>query len=196
MSNKQEPKGVRIDSGLIKSKAFLSLKTKGSPQAYMVFLYKRQWAKTKANGRTGWVCTNNGRIQFSYREAASYGWSSKQFSKILDELVMTGLLDVGYVGGQRRYDPSLYRLSERWCNYGTTYFSKVSRRKDTVQRGWRKPRRPAPPHGLTAKAFAEAVMVLVMGGMDDPGMADRAFLTLSKRKPLYTSISVSDVRLQ
>lgn len=152
MSKKREPKGVFFEPKLIKSEAFLSLKTKYSAQALAIFYYKRQMVQTKDNGQRRWICSNNGEIVFPYKEAERYGWREGLFSKILDELNDKGFLDVEYVGGRCRYDSNRYRLSDRWRHYGTERFEKITRPKAP---GWRKTKRRS-VYSLTPEDLTES----------------------------------------
>lgn len=72
---------------------------------------------------------NYHRIDFSlsYKEAISLGFSRGTFSKIIPELVGKGFIDPVEKGGLRGFGKttSLFKLSERWKNYGTTEFKKI-----------------------------------------------------------------------
>lgn len=63
---------------------------------------------------------------FTYREAAKYGFGSKTFSRYMNALHEKGMIDVvlrgGLAAGSRV--STLYRLSQRWRNFGKGSFEK------------------------------------------------------------------------
>jgi hypothetical protein len=61
---------------------------------------------------------------FSYREALKYNFSPATFSKIIQELVRKGFVEPIDKGGLRSDGKSysIFRLSNRWENYGTKDF--------------------------------------------------------------------------
>jgi len=82
VSNRNKSRVVVIERELIRSRAFISLKTRGAAQALMIIMGKRQVERRGKKGREQWVCTNNGEILFPFSEAKEYGWGQKLFSKI------------------------------------------------------------------------------------------------------------------
>lgn len=77
-----------------------------------------------------WVCTNNGNIYFTYREAKEkYEITYPAFSRALDELVIKGFIDVTRPGVARKRISTLYAISERWRDYGKSNFVEVERVK-------------------------------------------------------------------
>ena len=130
-----------LDRKLPKSKAFLSLK-RISLQVLIIFHTKCQMAEIKRSGQKEWMIKNNGEIEFTYLEAErKYGLSKRQFTTALDHLVEKGFIDVSHAGAAFRGDKSKYALSDRWRKYGTDEFEVVERKKDLVQRGFRKPKK-------------------------------------------------------
>ena len=63
-------------------------------------------------------------FSFSYSEGNNFGFSPSTFSKIIQELVKTGFIDPIDKGGLRSDGKSynLFRLSERWKQYGHNDF--------------------------------------------------------------------------
>lgn len=121
---------IYISKEMIKSKAFSNLSGKAA-HVLLIFFTKRVMKKIPI-GKKGkeWVCENNGRITFYYREAAeSYGISFSSFSRAIDQLVEYGFVDVERPGiGFARIE-TLYRLSDRWKKYDTAEFKAVKRAK-------------------------------------------------------------------
>ena len=70
--------GIYIEDGrkLFKSKAYLSLTGKSS-QVYMILLCKRIMIKISIGKRKTWTAENNGKIQFTYKEARRAGLINK-----------------------------------------------------------------------------------------------------------------------
>lgn len=96
----------------------------------MWFLMKRQFARYKNIKRQEWVQTNNGEINFTYDEASvKHGYSSQVFSRLLDDLVGKGFINVERLGSGPGGVPSLYKISDRWRDYGVAGFKAVKRPK-------------------------------------------------------------------
>ena len=132
---------IVIDRDLVSPKALLSLK-RTAIKVYLIFLTKRQMGRVKRPKGPKYEIANNGEIVFTYLEAEQkYGFSKKQFSKALDDLVEKGFLDIEHLGGACQRDKSMYAISERWRKYGTDEFEKRERPKESVKRGYAKPSR-------------------------------------------------------
>ena len=124
------------------SEAFRSLKTAAACQVFMIFLYKCQMKNVQIRPGSRdkeWIILNNGKIQFSYREAlGKWGITQKRFTKAIDELVRVGLIDITHSGFGLHKDVSLYSISDRWENFGTDEFIVVKRQKRTQNLGFTK----------------------------------------------------------
>ncbi len=84
----------------------------------------------KGNDRQEWMQTNNGEIIFTYREALEkYGMSGQVFSRLLEDLVEKGFLDIESPGIGVGKAPTEYAISRRWVKYGTADFAAVIRHK-------------------------------------------------------------------
>jgi hypothetical protein len=71
---------------------------------------------------------------FPYAEAAFLGIGTTQYCKNIKKLIEVGFLDLVHQGGwyqkhEREKDYSVYKLSERWRDYGTNEFVKVEKEK-------------------------------------------------------------------
>ena len=63
-------------------------------------------------------------FEFSYTEAESYGFARATWNRVLRELLAHGFIDLVSKGDlkSRRPSSSKFVLSERWRNFGTSYF--------------------------------------------------------------------------
>jgi hypothetical protein len=131
--------GVWLPHKLESSEAFLSLTGK-APHVLLLLMRRRKVSRV---GRGDWVITNNGELEFTYKEALDrYGITDGQFRRAIDQLVARGFIDVTETGGAYRRHKSKFALIENWGDYGTEDFKPGKARKpDPVKRGYRKPRR-------------------------------------------------------
>jgi hypothetical protein len=67
-------------------------------------------------------------FSFSYSEARNYGFASSTFSKIIHALVSSGFINPVDKGGLRGDCKScnIFKLSQRWKDYGTPAFKPAS----------------------------------------------------------------------
>lgn len=67
-------------------------------------------------------------FSFSYVEAGTYGFSNGTHSRNIARLMESGFIDPVYRGGKRSFgmSSSLFKLSMRWIDYGSTSFKKMS----------------------------------------------------------------------
>ena len=80
-------------------------------------------------------------LQEEYRQAEKkYGITQPRLSRAFDQLLEKGFITCKYQGGGYKQDKSLYALSENWRLWKTGMIFE-QRKKDTVQRGFRKPKR-------------------------------------------------------
>ncbi len=109
---------ITIEKGrqLFKSKAFNSLSGK-STQVYCILLIKRTLKEITMGKRKIWTITNNGNIQFTYKEAKTFGISNDQFRHAIDQLSNKGFITVksGY--------PLNFKLIDNWEKYGKDDFN-------------------------------------------------------------------------
>jgi hypothetical protein len=124
---------VYIEREMIKSKAFRSL----SATAILVvldFFAKRQFCRRpNSNGKKEFVISNNGDIQYSYKEAESRGITRPAFQRAIDALMARGFIDIAHHGaGGKKGDVNLYEVSNKWRSWkeGDIVFL---RQKDTRQ---------------------------------------------------------------
>ena len=110
-----------VDRNLVSSDAYLSLATTACYIVYGIFLTKRVMKNAGDYDNPNWYITNNGKIQFTCKEALEkYGLSNYRFDNAIEELSRVGLIDIVKRGKYR--DPALYSISERWKLYGTKDF--------------------------------------------------------------------------
>jgi hypothetical protein len=129
-----------VSRSLITSKAFLSLKTAAACQVTLIFLNKCKWEKVQgktAKRKAPYFLANQGKIQFSYKEAKQkYGMSSGKFTRAIDEVVENGLIDIAKSGLGLHKDVTLYAISDRWLKFGTDEFVIQKRPKREQQFGF------------------------------------------------------------
>ena len=131
---------IVIERTLLNSKAYLALGGI-APQLLMLFYFKRRLEKVGKKGKERWICTNAAEIEFTYLEAKSkYGISNPRFTRGIDNLIANGFLDIVHQGGAYRHDKTIYALSNRWTKFGSPDFENFERQKETVQRGYCKPK--------------------------------------------------------
>ena len=88
------------------------------------FLQKRTFSKVKNKKKP--IYQNSGLV-FTYNEAKALGISTSQFAVVMKKLVELGFIDVEHQGGGVGRDYSRYAVSNRWENYGTDLFEKVTK---------------------------------------------------------------------
>jgi hypothetical protein len=122
---------IRIKADIYYSEAFNSLSRSGMV-TLMRCLQKRKW-KFEGKRNKKMVYLDEGFI-FPYAEAAFLGIGTTQYWKNINKLIEVGFLDIIHQGGwyqkhERERDYSVYKLSERWRNYGTNEFVKIEKEK-------------------------------------------------------------------
>lgn len=111
---------VRIEPEMFESLPFRLLSAKAM-WTLLRFLQKRTWT----NGRRGRPVYSDEPLSLTYSEADAFGISRAQFHRTLRRLVELGFLDPVHRGGAYGRDPSTYRVSSRWEDYGTPQFREV-----------------------------------------------------------------------
>lgn len=103
------------------SRAFQEL----SPSAVKALIYFR-WIQGVVKKKTGDPTAS---FDFTYDEAESYGFARRTFSRVVQQLVDTGFIDIVRQGGLRGCgrSNSHYKASERWRLYGISGFVKSPR---------------------------------------------------------------------
>lgn len=123
---------IWIPRALIESQALINLKSKKAVRVYLCFLTKAKMSRIKRNGRDHWVISNNGEIVFTYKEAKTrFSLTPKRFRNIIDELIAHGLIEITESGNYYGRIASLYKISERWRDFGKPGYSFNARVKDT-----------------------------------------------------------------
>jgi hypothetical protein len=127
----QKDRYIWIPKSLLLSPAYLSLSATAM-KVFAILCTKRQVANMnegKKGKRKRWVCTNNGQLIFTYKEAREvYGFHYSVFSRAIDELIAKGFLRITRLGGKTWEGntpedlPTLYELDDRWQEYGTAQF--------------------------------------------------------------------------
>jgi hypothetical protein len=125
---------IRIKAEIYYSEAFKAITRSGSTIiTIMRCLQKRKWKFEGKRKSKKMVYLDEGFI-FPYTEAAFLGIGTTQHWKNIKKLIEVGFLDPVHQGGwyqkhERERDYSVYKLSERWRNYGTHEFKTVEKEK-------------------------------------------------------------------
>ena len=125
---------IRITADIFYSEAFKKIKRSGSIiVTLMRCLQKRKWKFEGKSRNKKMIYLDEGFI-FPYAEAAFLDIGTTQHWKNINKLIEVGFLDVVHQGGwyqkhERDRDYSVYKLSERWRDYGTNEFVKVEKKK-------------------------------------------------------------------
>lgn len=138
MSKTEKGQNIWVSKELIQSKAYQSLKAPAAFRVLALFWVRRQVTKLTHGKREQWCISNNGRIQFSYKEAHDrWHLSGGAFRRAIDELRDRGFVDVAETGQGVHKVANMYALSDRWRKYGTAeYIPPPPRKKGPINRGF------------------------------------------------------------
>lgn len=130
-----EPKAIRLDRKMQRSKALWSLRNNGLAILYLLeLLARRQMHHDKVTG--DWIIRNNGEIVFTYAEAMrKYGIHAPTHLNNLRRLHEVGFIDVSHYGGGMEGDCTRFSISQRWKRYGTPEFDAREWTRDTRKKG-------------------------------------------------------------
>jgi hypothetical protein len=125
---RRKGKGIFVTNELLDGVAFRSLSYGPAVKLLLWCFQERHIVKRKdpykKKGQKGYVDSGEP-FSFPYDRARCLGLTHQQFSRALRELVMHGFLDVAKYGSGMLHDCSMYLLSERWKEFGTTGFKHV-----------------------------------------------------------------------
>lgn len=137
-------KGIFLTLELLRSTAFLSLKSANSIRVLLEFYRRRKMSKTGRKGKQVWTIVNNGEIVFTYTDAKkSLGIPQTTFSRCISELVYLGFIDISVPADGLHRVATKYAISSRWRDYG----------KESFQKTERKPQKP--PHARKKHSYHE-----------------------------------------
>lgn len=114
---------TRIPNEVLYSKVYFDM-DHGSAIKLLHWCYMKT-RQRKIQGRRGknkYQLVDEGKFSFTYSEAYLFGLSSGQFSRALREIHQRGFIDIVKMGSGLRGDFSVFKLSERWRNFGTKAF--------------------------------------------------------------------------
>lgn len=114
---------------MLVSKAWLNL-SGVSPQVYGLFLLEVKTERISKRGpkEKQFRLKDNGNLMLPYRFVeATYGITQPRFTRAIDDLVEHGFIDIVEIGSGTGRRPTVYRLSERWREYGKPTFAKHER---------------------------------------------------------------------
>jgi len=124
---------IVLHQDLVKSPAWLHL---NGPAVHVYLLFRTKCQIGRLPGKSGKrdrVFLNQGRIQFTYREARErWGFTGSRFRRGLDDLIAHGFLDVAASGMGVHKVVTLYAISERWRLWGTPDFVEGVRPKPPI----------------------------------------------------------------
>lgn len=132
-------KHVWFEFEMLRSKAFVSLKTASAHIILTEFYCRRQFERKSPRSRI-FNFINNDEIVFTYEDAYKrYGMSSNTFRRAIDELRNKGFIDIASSGQGIRKITTFYSIVDRWRLYGTDeYVPPKPRRKGPINRGFQK----------------------------------------------------------
>lgn len=117
---------IRIGYDLLHSKAYQGLKYGPAIKVLNWFYEKIRFeVNKKKRGKDRYQILNDGKIDFTYREAIFRGLTAQKFSKALRELHEIGFIDVKKPGSALKGDWTAFKLSDRWREFGTPNFKYV-----------------------------------------------------------------------
>lgn len=128
-------KAIFLDPRILRSTAFRELKNH-SVKVLLWFLAKRV-VKTypDSKGNKNFRIKNNGKINFTYKEAERNGLSGRQFRDALDDLIAKGFLEITHQGTGTG-DANTFKLCQkRWQTYGTLHFKPAEERRKRAPKG-------------------------------------------------------------
>jgi len=111
-------------------------------KVYLIFRAKSFWKEDRKKGI--WYISNNGEIEFTYREAESYGITRPRFKRALAELVQKGLLDIVRPGLPNQKLKTLYAISGRWRKWGQDDFQAAQMKKRPAMGGFHRQKQEKP----------------------------------------------------
>jgi hypothetical protein len=119
---------IWIDPEMYASDPFITLSA-SALRTLLRCLQKRKWERKR-----GKIVYVNEGFTFPYTEAARLKIGTTQHWKNMRQLVELGFIDVVHQGGwyqkhEREKDYSVYRLSDRWKQYGTKEFERIEKAK-------------------------------------------------------------------
>ena len=133
-------KNIWFDRALLKSRAFIALRTVTAHKILAIFFTKRQMERLGRRGKEQWNIRNNGEIVFTYKEAEEkYGIKVGAFRDAIDELRKKGFIDISAAGMGVHKVTTLYSISNRWRLYGMPeYEPPKTLPKKPINRGFQK----------------------------------------------------------
>jgi hypothetical protein len=150
-------KGAYVEAAIFESKAYLSL-IGIAPQVLMLFMLKRQFEKAPAGKREKMgkkICVNSNCLSLTYIEAKNkYGITQPRFTRAIDELLAKGFLTKKHPGGGYQKDKAVYGLSDKYLKWQPGSVIE-NRKKDPLQRGFRKPKQPSTCQNIATPAPRE-----------------------------------------
>ena len=131
-------RNVLFEFPLLNSKAYGELKPTARKLLegfYRLIKKEKIYINNKAGKRSKkyeWVPINLDNIIFTYKQMMEYTNKTRgTINYSLDQLIELGFIDIMHHGqAYKRDDCSIYAISERWKNYGTSKFIKKTRTKD------------------------------------------------------------------
>lgn len=117
---------IRMSFELLHSRAYRELNYGSALKVLNWFHEKIRFdVDKKKRGKNRYRITNDGEMDFTYREAELRGITKQKFSKALRELHALGFIDIKKPGSALRGDWTVFRFSDRWREYGTANFKNI-----------------------------------------------------------------------
>jgi hypothetical protein len=117
-------KVIVFDKALFKSEAYSKIKSLATLRVLIEFYSRRQIHKPKdRRGKHSLpVIENNGKIQFTYEQAAKIGIPQSTFARSIKELSDLGFIKTESYGHCLFKKAAQYSITENWRLYGTSDF--------------------------------------------------------------------------
>jgi hypothetical protein len=134
--HKQRGDAIYFSREMLESLAYCSLRLPASYVVLAAFLAKRrvQHERRPCTREYSWIVTNNGQIEFTYAEAKDkWRLSDSKFRRAIDDLIRVGFIDIAESGYGRQKKKTLYAISDRWKQFGTSGFRE--KRRDKLSQG-------------------------------------------------------------
>ena len=112
---------IMMSHELLHSKAYAAL-TYGPAIKVLNWFHEKLRYKSlgkKKRGKNTYVLLNDGKFEFTYREAGFRGLTPQQFRRALKDLYELGFIDIEKPGSALKGDSTVYKLSDRWMAYNT-----------------------------------------------------------------------------
>jgi len=119
---------IVLEKAQIMSLAWLGL-TGCAQSVYLLFRCRCRIEKLQGKRRRMFI-SNNGELVFTYKSALNdYGITAPRFRRAIDELIISGFIDIAATGQGTFKAVTFYAISDRWRAFGTKDYVAAKRSK-------------------------------------------------------------------